>query len=134
MSISPARRRYNKSILFLSAGYALILVGVITFFRNGPPTGVSAYLAAILPALPIIGMFVALGRYLLDETDEYIRMLMVRQTLWASAIALSVAAIWGFLENFGLVGHIESYYIAVLWFGGLGVGSILNKFTSGRPS
>ena len=134
MSISPARRRYNKSILLLSAGYALILVGVLTFFRNGPPAGVSAYLAAVLPALPIIGMFVALGRYLLDETDEYIRMLMVRQTLWASAIALSVATIWGFLENFGLVGHIEAYYIAVLWFGGLGVGSVLNKFTSGRPS
>ena len=134
MSISPARRRYNKSILLLSAGYALVLVGVLTFFRNGPPIGVSAYLAAVLPALPIIGMFVALGRYLLDETDEYIRMLMVRQTLWASAIALSVATVWGFLENFGLVGHIESYYIAVLWFGGLGVGSILNKVTSGRPS
>ena len=134
MSISPARRRYNKSILFLTAGYALILVGVITFFRNGPPTAVPAYLAAVLPALPIIGMFVALGRYLLDEADEYIRMLMVRQTLWASATALSVATVWGFLENFGLVGHIESYYIAVLWFGGLGVGSILNKVTSGRPS
>ena len=134
MSISPARRRYNKSILLLSAGYALILVGVLTFFRTGPPAGVSAYLAAVLPALPIIGMFVALGRYLLDEADEYIRMLMVRQTLWASAIALSVATIWGFLENFGLVGHIEAYYIAVLWFGGLGVGSVLNKFTSGRPS
>ena len=40
MSISPARRRYNKSILLLSAGYALVLVGVLTFFRNGPPIGV----------------------------------------------------------------------------------------------
>ena len=65
-----------------------------------------------------------MGRYLVEEQDEYVRMLMVRQTLWASGFALSVATIWGFLESFDLVGHVDAYYIAVLWFVGLGVGSL----------
>ena len=132
MTLSPAQRRYNRSVLLLSAAYALILFGVIAFFRNGPPHGPSAYAAAILPALPIIGIFAAIGRYMIDESDEYLRMLLVRQSLWASAFSLSIATIWGFLESFDLVGHIESYYVAVLWFGGLGLGALMNRLTIGR--
>ena len=131
MSMNPAQRRYNRSVLLLTLGYALILIGVVTFFKNGPRTGISAYAAAILPALPIIGIFAAIGRYLVGEQDEYVRMLMVRQTLWASGIALSLATIWGFLESFDLVGHIEAYYVAVLWFAGLGIGGLINKLTVG---
>ena len=128
---NPAQRRYNRSVLLLSLAYALILFGVITFFKNSSPTGLSAYAAAILPALPIVGIFAVMGRYLADEQDEFVRMLTVRQTLYASAFALSIATIWGFLENFDLVGHIDAYYVAVLWFGGLGIGSCINKLTIG---
>jgi hypothetical protein len=128
---NPAQRRYNKSVILLSVGYALILFGSITFFRNSSPTGLSAYAAAILPALPIIGIFAAMGRYLVDEQDEFVRMMMVRQTLWASGFALSIATIWGFLESFDLVDHVDSYYVAVIWFGGLGLGACINKLTFG---
>jgi hypothetical protein len=58
-------------------------------------------------------------------------MLMVRQTLWASGIALSLATVWGFLENFEVVGHIDAYYVAILWFAGLGIGGLINKLTLG---
>ena len=71
--------------------------------------GPLAYVIAILPALPIIGFFAAIGRYLLDEADEYLRMMMVRQTLVASGFALTVATVWGFLESFGLAAHFDAY-------------------------
>src|SRR3954471_21912881 len=131
MGMSAAKRRYNRTVLILMFAYMLILFGVIIFFKNSSPTGVSAYAAAILPALPIIGVFVAIGRYLLDEQDEYIRMLMVRQTLWASGFALSVATIWGFLESFDLVEHVDAYSVAIVWFGGLGLGACINRLTLG---
>jgi hypothetical protein len=69
---------------------------------------------------------------LIEEQDEYVRMLMVRQTLWASGFALSAATIWGFLESFGLAGHVDAYYIAVAWFFGLGIGGVINKLTLGE--
>ena len=128
---NPAQRRYNRSVLILSVIYAVVLISAITFFRSNSPTGVTAFVAAILPALPVIGFFVVMGRYLLEEQDEYLRMLTVRQTLWATGFALSVATIWGFLESFELVDHIDSYYVAVLWFGGLGLGSCMNRLTLG---
>ena len=128
---SPAIRRYNIRVLWLSVAYAAFLIGAVYAFSHHLVSGPAAWIAAILPALAISGIFVAIGRYLVEEQDEYLRMLMVRQTLWASGFALSIATIWGFLESFELVGHVESYYVAVLWFGGLGLGACVNKLTLG---
>ena len=133
MTHSSAWKRYNFRIVWLSLLYAAFLLGAVYGFKNHLLSGVGAYVAAILPALPIIGIFGAIGRYLVEEQDEYVRMLMVRQTLWASAFALSLATIWGFLESFDLAGHIDAYYIAVAWFGGLGIGACINRLTLGAP-
>jgi hypothetical protein len=133
MIASKASKTYNVRVLWLSLFYGAFLMAAVYGFRHQLLTGPVAYLAAVLPALPIIGIFAAIGRYLVEEQDEYLRMLMVRQTLWASAFALSVATVWGFLESFDMVGHVEAYYVAVLWFGGLGLGACINKLTLGAP-
>jgi hypothetical protein len=131
MSWNPAIKRYNMRVILLSLLYAIFLLIAVYAFKHQLLHGPVAYFAAILPALPIIGIFGAMGRYLLEEQDEYVRMLMVRQSLWASGFALSLATIWGFLESFGLVGHIDAYYVAIVWFMGLGVGAVMNKLTLG---
>jgi hypothetical protein len=128
---TPAWKRYNIRVVWLSLLYALLLIASVYAFKRGLVAGLGAYAVAVLPALPIIGIFAAIGCYLVEEQDEYIRSLMVRQTLWASGFALSVATIWGFLESFEVAGHIDSYYIAVVWFVGLGVGAVVNKLTYG---
>ena len=132
MSRNIALKRYNRTVVILSLCYAAALVSAVYTFKHHLIAGPPAYLVAILPALPIIGIFAAIGRYLIEERDEYVRQLMVRQTLWASGFAVSMATIWGFLESFELVGHVESYYVAVLWYGGLGMGSCANKFRTPR--
>jgi hypothetical protein len=128
---TPAWKRYNWRVVRLSALYVVFLIGAVYGFKHQLVPGALKYFVAMLPALPIIGIFGAIGRYLIEEQDEYVRMLMVRQTLWASAFALSVATTWGFLDNFGLVGHADGYWIAILWFLGLGLGGIYNKLTLG---
>ena len=133
MPATPALRRYNKRVLISCAAYGFSLVGGISYFKNHPGAhGPTAYFAAIIPALAIIGAFVAVGRYLVEERDEYLRMLMVRQSLVATAFALSLATLWGFLNNFDLAPRIDSYYVAVVWFAGLGVGSCVNALIERR--
>lgn len=134
MAKSIALKRYNRTVIGLSLAYMVALFGAEYVLGHGLLTGVAAYALAILPALPIVGIFAAIGRYLVEEQDEYVRMLMVRQTLWASGFALSIATVWGFLESFELVGHVESFYVAVLWFGGLGLGACMNRLTLGRAA
>lgn len=131
MPRSAAWVRYNWRTVWLSLLYAIFLIGAVYGFKHKLIPGSLQYVAAILPALPIIGIFAGMGRYLVEEPDEYVRMLMVRQMLWASGFALSCATIWGFLDNFGLVGHADGYWIVVAWYFGLGLGSIANKLTVG---
>jgi hypothetical protein len=111
--------------------YAAFLLVAIYMFKHQLLSGPVAYGVAVLPAIPIILVFATVGRYLIEESDEYLRMLMVRQTLWASGFALSLATIWGFLESFDLVDHVDAYYIAIVWFLGLGVGAVINRLTLG---
>ena len=133
MSRTPAEKRYNWRVIWLSLLYAAFLISAVYGFKHQLISGPIAYAAAVLPALPIIGIFAAIGRYLVEEQDEYVRMLMVRQTLWASGFALSIATVWGFLENFNLVEHVDAYSVAIVWFAGLALGAIINKLTLGAP-
>ena len=123
--------RYNWRVVWLSLLYAGFLISAVYGFKHHLVPQPLKYPVAILPALPIIGIFVAIGRYLVEEQDEYVRMLMVRQTLWASGFTLSLATIWGFLDNFQLVGHVDGYWVVIAWFVGLGIGGIVNKLTLG---
>lgn len=124
LNASPALRQYNRRILLLSVVYAICLFAAVYAFTrhllDGSPL---AWIVALAPAIPVIGFFVTIGRYLIEERDEYLRDQMVRQSLIATGFAMSVATAWGFLENFGLVGHVYAYYVAILWFFGLGLGA-----------
>ena len=128
---TAAWKRYNWRLIWLSLFYAAFLLLAVYGFKHRLVPDALKYLVAVLPALPIIGIFAALGRYLVEEGDEYVRMLMVRQILWASGLTLSVATVWGFLDNFGLVGHADGYWLIALWFIGLGLGGLVNKLTLG---
>ncbi len=128
---TEAWKRYNARTIWVSLAYAVFLIGAVFGFKHHLFAGPVRYVVAVLPALPIIGLFVAMGRYLVEEQDEYVRMLMVRQTLWASGFALSAATIWGFLQNFDLIGPVDGYWIVVVWYFGLGIGSVANKLSLG---
>jgi hypothetical protein len=128
---TPAWKRYNWRVVWLSLVYAAFLIAAVYGFKHQLVPKPLKYFVAILPALPIMGIFGAIGRYLIEEQDEYVRMLMVRQTLWASAFALSFATTWGFLESFDMIGHVDGYWIVIVWFVGLGLGGIYNKLTVG---
>jgi hypothetical protein len=131
MTRTQAWKRYNWRAIWLSLAYAVFLIGAVYGFKHELIPDTLKYPVAVLPALPIIGLFVAMGRYLVEEQDEYVRTLMVRQTLWASGFALSAATIWGFLQNFDLLGPVDGYWIVIAWYFGLGLGSVANKLTLG---
>jgi len=132
MRLQPEMKRYTRRLLVTMTLYAVALIGANMWFRHAPPSGPLAYLVAILPALPIMGVFVVIGRLLVEMRDEYVRMLLVRQSLIATGFALSVSTAWGFLEGFGLVEHTQGYWTTVLWFAGFGLGGCINAFTEWR--
>lgn len=130
-TMKPAQRRYLIRLAVAMICYMASLFVAIRLVRDGHLTGVPAWGLALLPGLSVAGVFWAIGRLLVEETDEYQRMMLVRQTLIATGFTLTIVTIYGFLENFRLVGHIDAFYIAILWFIGLGVGSAANRLALG---
>ena len=134
MASSPAQRRYSRRVLLLSILYVVLLFPAVHLLSRNLVSGLLAYVVGILPALAVSGYFWLMGRYLIEETDEYLRMLQTRQLLIATAIALTAATIWGFLEGFDLVPHVVGYVWPLVWLGSLGVGACLNKLIARRPA
>jgi hypothetical protein len=126
-------QRYVKRLAVLMVIYLVLIFGVGFLFRLAPPSGVLAYAAAVLPALPILGVFWAIFRLLAEESDEYIRHILVRQVLFATGFCLSVMTVWEFLQGYDVVPlGTGGFGTAFVWFVGLGMGTILNAFAARR--
>ena len=134
MAKTLAHRRYVKRVLVAMVGYIATLFLAEILIDDRGLTGPLAWLVALLPGLCVASVFWAIGRLLIEETDEYLRSLLVRQMLVATGLTMVVATIYGFLENYGLVGHVDAFYLTILFFFGLGVGSVVNRLTIGDGS
>ena len=130
---SPAMRRYVIRIAVLMSFYLITLLAASRAFRAELVSGPAAYALAVIPALPIIGVFWAVMRLLVEEPDEFMRLLMVRQALIAAGFCLTVMTIWEFLQNFDLVAPGNGGFgAAFFWFMGLGAGALYNWLTLGN--
>ena len=129
---SPALRRYVTRLVILISIYLVTLSIAVRAFRADAVSGPAAYVLAVVPALPIIGVFWAVMRFLVEEPDEFIRLLLVRQCLFATGFCLTIMTVWEFLQNFDLVPPGNGGFgAAFFWFVGLGFGGLYNKFTIG---
>ena len=131
--VTPAMRRYNRRMLVMSFGYLVALFAALGLTRQLHIGGPLLWVLALLPTIPIVGMIVTMGRLLVEETDEYQRMRIVRASLVATGLVLVLASLWGFLEMFDLVPHIWLWAVFPVWAIGLGVGQLANRWLFGEP-
>lgn len=130
---NPAVRRYTIRLMVLMTAYVLLLVFSKWMFKRGYGEGLLAYVLALLPALPIIGVIWAVMRLLVKQTDEYLRMLMVRQCLFATGFALVITSVREWLQNFDLISSNDGGFGATFfWFAGLGIGGLINAVLEKR--
>ncbi len=128
---SSAQRAYVRRLVILMLAY-LLLVFVSSYGRRAgwfAPEVLGGL--AVATGLCIGGVFWALGRLIVEETDEFLRMLTVRQSLIATGLSLSLCSIYGFFTAYGLAPPVDLYWAAILWFLGLGVGALVNRIQFG---
>ncbi|MCJ8190989.1 hypothetical protein [Sphingomicrobium aestuariivivum] len=122
---------YLRRMLAVSLLYLGSLFAAVALIDDGDPITPISALLALMPGIAVAGYFWAVGRFLVEIKDEFLRMLQIRAALFATGISLSAASIWGFLENFGQVPHVDAFWWPIIWFFGLGLGSLWNKLTYG---
>lgn len=121
--MSTARRRYIAWFIPTMLAYVVAVLGVTWMFTNHPPAAPVSYAIALLPAFPVLGVIAILGRYLAEETDEFIRMRHVTGLLIAIALTLSFCATWGFLEIYVDVPKVGIFHVVWIFFGAMGLGN-----------
>jgi len=104
-------RRYIWRFSASMTLYVAFLCLAVSEFRRGHPTGAVAYLLAVLPSIPIIGTIASVGLYLAEEKDEFQRTVLVQSMLWGIGATLAATSVWGFLENFVAVRHMEPFLV-----------------------
>ncbi len=118
-SRSAASRRYLSRMTPTMALYVVLLFGSIWMLRTQNPEGAARYLIAVAPALPVSATVLWVGRYLAEETDEFLRSVVVQSILWGTALVLVGTTIWGFLEENGGLPHIPMFWIYPLFCAGM---------------
>jgi hypothetical protein len=131
MARPSPRRRYLQRLGISTAIYVVSLFAGTYLVSRNLVQGPVVWALGLLPGLAVVGMFYAIAMLIIEQKDEFLRMLIVRQTLVGTVVALSISTVWGFLENFGLVDHVDAYWIAILWFFGFGFGGLINRITHG---
>jgi hypothetical protein len=128
---SKSNRRYLFRLGSSIAVCGLAIVAARYLTTNGLVDGPLVWVLALIPGLAMLGFFYAFGMLIIEQKDEFIRMLIIRQVLIGTGVALSFATVWGFLEEFGLVAHIYPYYVAIAWIVGFSFGGFVNRITHG---
>ena len=113
---TPAGRRYLRRFWPAMSAYMVLLFAAAWMFKHHPPApGPALYALAVLPALPLLVVIWAIGRFLVEETDEYLRARQVEAVLWATGLTLAATTVWGFLEVAGAAPHAPAYEAFVVF-------------------
>jgi hypothetical protein len=124
---SSAMRAYNRRVLAAGMTYVVVLLGSMGIAHHFHPPALVRVLLAIVAALPVLFIIRAMALLLRDETDEYLRMRLVEQSLIATGVLLTAATLYGFLNAFDLAPRIDAWAAVPLWAVGLGIGRLFRK-------
>ena len=131
MNLTVPNRRFLIRLAIATTILALSLVAARHLISQGHVGGPLLWAIAVIPGLAMVGILYTYGMLIIEQKDEFIRMLLLRQLIIGTGVALSFATVWGFLESFGLVTHIYLYYVAVAWIVGFAFGGLVNRITHG---
>jgi hypothetical protein len=120
-------RRYTIRVLLFMACYAIILTSSLMFARGGEHSQATLVGLALITAFPVIGVFWAIFRLLVEVDDEYQRLLFAKQTLWATALTLVIVTVWQFLQVYDVV-ETGPQWMAVIWFAMLGAAGAIVRW------
>lgn len=118
---SQAWVRYQRRFWPVILTYAVVLVAVIRVFHTHPPSGPIKYVLAVAPALPLVGVILVLGLYLLEEADEFRRLQVVLSMLAGLGITLAATTAWGFLEVLAGARHVPMYWVFPIFCASMGI-------------
>lgn len=110
-----AYRKYMWRFLPAMFGYVFLLLGATFYMQQQKPEGIVAVLVALAPSLPVMLAIRAVILLPREETDEYLRDGIYRAYSLATGGTLAICTVWGFLDLFRIVPHVEMWAVFGIW-------------------
>lgn len=131
MAIDAPTRRYFRRMVAVSVIYVAAIFAASSIIPDDAKATPLTVAIALVPGIAVLAFIWAMGSFLAELTDEYLRYLEVRKALIATGMTLALTATWGILEIYTDVPRIEIFWVFPAWCFGLGVGALVNKLTLG---
>jgi hypothetical protein len=91
--LSPLQRKTLKRLWALFWLFIIICFPFDSAYENFCRSKALVTLFTLLIAFSIFAILIILSRYLAQETDEFIRMIVVKSLLWGAAVSVAIDAI-----------------------------------------
>lgn len=130
---TPARQRYQRDVRWLLLGYFVALFFSVWFVKHLAGPGVARYVWSILPTIPIAGIIARMGKYLHEETDEYMRLLQMNSILAGTGALLTALMISDFLRTFAHAPDFAPFVLFMCFAAGVAVMQLV-QWTRNRVS
>ena len=126
-TLSDAARKFWRRIV-ISAGFMFLSYCLLAFGQMvGEWNTQVLQIIGLLPILGFAGMVWCIHQYPVDEDDEYLRSMSVRQLLIASFVTVMGGLVWSAAPELGLAEAPGLGLVVLFWFGGLGIGRLYNE-------
>lgn len=130
----PENRRFFIRLALAMVIYLVSLFTADFLIEERGLSGPLAYALVMIPGLCLAAIFWIFARLVIEERDEFVRLLYIRQNMVATGLTLTAAGIWGFLEQYHLVEHVVAFWWPTIWCFGTGIGALYNQVTMISPS
>lgn len=104
-------QRRTLSLIGVMTGLSASISLELQSIRPNHFSTITYLLAALAGAAPIVASMVVLGRYLLRETDEYIRGTVIQSLLWGFGLVIVADTVLGYMMAFNAV---DSLHLRIL--------------------
>ena len=132
VSRNPATVRYTRRMIAIMVVYVAGIALASFIIDRAAPLGPLTIGLALIPGLAMLAAIIAIGRFVAELSDEYLRMLEVRKLIVATGVTLAITSVWGLLELYSdSLPRLPVFYVFPIWCGGLFVGQIANRIWTG---
>lgn len=107
---SPYQRLSVRQTLAVLA-YIVVLIASMGANQEFHLAGPAQWLVALAPAIPLLGAIAMIWLYLKEEKDEFQRTVFIHAQVLAMGATLAICTVYGMLEAFGIVRHIQLWYV-----------------------
>lgn len=125
---TKAQKQYQRHTLLWMVAYVVVLVCSVWFVKHDGRERFFLYFWSVVPAIPVMAVIWGVGRYLREETDEFLRLQTMRAILVGAGTLLATIVVNDFLRAFAHAEALPPFVTYLIFMASMGITQAVQKF------